>query len=77
MSFGEELLKSTLYRNLIWKKLLLIKFSIFFFFAVPTQMEALIGETVYLPCNISTQEINDDIILILWYREDKGTPIYR
>lgn len=40
-------------------------------------MEALIGETVYLPCNISTQEINDDVILILWYREDKGTPIYR
>ncbi|CAO1431490.1 unnamed protein product [Diamesa hyperborea] len=39
-------------------------------------MEALIGETVYLPCNISTQEINDDIVLILWYREDKGTPIY-
>lgn len=45
--------------------------------AVPAQMEALIGETVYLPCNISTQEINDDIVLILWYREDKGTPIYR
>jgi hypothetical protein len=40
-------------------------------------IEALIGETVYLPCNISTQEINDDIELILWYREDKGTPIYR
>ncbi|KAL7017201.1 hypothetical protein ACKWTF_010287 [Chironomus riparius] len=39
-------------------------------------IEALIGETVYLPCNISTQEINDDIELILWYREDKGTPIY-
>lgn len=40
-------------------------------------MEALIGETVYLPCNVSAQEMNDDVILILWYREDKGTPIYR
>lgn len=40
-------------------------------------MEALIGETVYLPCNITSQEINDDVVLILWYREDKGTPIYR
>lgn len=57
----------------------LIKFIFFIpFITVPLfSMEALIGETVYLPCNISTQEINDDIVLILWYREDKGTPIYR
>lgn len=47
-------------------------------FSVPTYtMEALIGETVYLPCNVSTQEYGDDVVLVLWYREDKGTPIYR
>lgn len=39
-------------------------------------MEALSGETIYLPCNISTYE-GDDAVLILWYRDDKGTPIYR
>ncbi|CAD7091434.1 unnamed protein product [Hermetia illucens] len=40
-------------------------------------MEALTGETIYLPCNVSTHEHGDDIVLILWYREDKGTaPIY-
>lgn len=39
-------------------------------------MEALSGETIYLPCNVSTYE-GDDAVLILWYREDKGTPIYR
>ncbi|XP_037921192.1 kin of IRRE-like protein 1 [Hermetia illucens] len=41
------------------------------------KMEALTGETIYLPCNVSTHEHGDDIVLILWYREDKGTaPIY-
>lgn len=40
------------------------------------KMEALSGETIYLPCNVSTYE-GDDAVLILWYREDKGTPIYR
>ncbi|KAL5284444.1 hypothetical protein ACFFRR_006630 [Megaselia abdita] len=39
------------------------------------KMEALSGETIYLPCNVSTYE-GDDAVLILWYREDKGTPIY-
>lgn len=40
-------------------------------------MEALIGETVYLPCNVSTHDVNDDVVLVLWYRADKGTPVYR
>ncbi|XP_050100509.1 protein turtle homolog B [Anopheles aquasalis] len=39
-------------------------------------MEALVGETIYLPCNISTHETGDNVVLVLWYREDKGSPIY-
>ncbi|XP_055542964.1 hemicentin-1 isoform X2 [Wyeomyia smithii] len=39
-------------------------------------MEALLGETIYLPCNISTHEPGDNVVLVLWYREDKGSPIY-
>ncbi|XP_055324788.1 protein turtle [Sitodiplosis mosellana] len=39
-------------------------------------MEALIGETTYLPCNVSTHDVNDDVVLVLWYRADKGTPVY-
>ncbi|XP_058463277.1 hemicentin-1 isoform X2 [Malaya genurostris] len=39
-------------------------------------MEALVGETIYLPCNISTHEPGDNVVLVLWYREDKGSPIY-
>ncbi|XP_058982793.1 neural cell adhesion molecule 2 isoform X2 [Musca domestica] len=38
-------------------------------------MEVVSGETVYLPCNVSTSE-GDKVVLILWYRQDKGTPIY-
>ncbi|XP_058813514.1 neural cell adhesion molecule 1 isoform X2 [Topomyia yanbarensis] len=39
-------------------------------------MEAVVGETIYLPCNISTHEPGDNVVLVLWYREDKGSPIY-
>ncbi|ETN67965.1 hypothetical protein AND_000204 [Anopheles darlingi] len=46
-------------------------------FAIPVvAMEALVGETIYLPCNISTHETGDNVVLVLWYREDKGSPIY-
>ncbi|XP_034475559.1 hemicentin-1 [Drosophila innubila] len=39
------------------------------------KMESLIGENVYLPCNVTSYE-GDEAVLVLWYRDDKGTPIY-
>ncbi|CAG7819608.1 unnamed protein product, partial [Allacma fusca] len=34
-------------------------------------------ETANLPCDISLPDPrNDDVILVLWYREDLGRPIY-
>jgi len=36
--------------------------------------------TANLPCDISLpepQETADDVMLVLWYREDLGRPIYR
>ncbi|GBP87016.1 hypothetical protein EVAR_55300_1 [Eumeta japonica] len=46
-------------------------------FAVPmTQVVAVAGEPAYLPCDISTQDEEDAVLLVLWYREDLGTPIY-
>lgn len=39
-------------------------------------LEVVAGEAVYLPCDISTQAENDQVALVLWYREDLGTPIY-
>ncbi|EDV93890.1 hemicentin-2 [Drosophila grimshawi] len=38
-------------------------------------VDSLIGENVYLPCNVTTND-GDEAVLILWYRDDKGTPIY-
>lgn len=47
-------------------------------FSVPmTQVVAVAGEPVYLPCDIATQDEEDAVLLVLWYREDLGTPIYR
>lgn len=37
---------------------------------------AVVGEAVYLPCDITTDH-GDAVLLVLWYREDLGTPIYR
>ncbi|XP_044744412.1 nephrin-like isoform X1 [Coccinella septempunctata] len=34
------------------------------------------GDPVYLPCDISTSDPGDQVLLVLWYREDLGTPIY-
>ena len=42
-----------------------------------THLEVVAGEPVYLPCDISTSDANDQVLLVLWYREDLGTPIYR
>ncbi|XP_044729673.1 uncharacterized protein LOC123293023 [Chrysoperla carnea] len=39
-------------------------------------LQAVVGEPVYLPCDISTITPNDAVLLVLWYREDLGTPIY-
>ncbi|CAH1102842.1 unnamed protein product [Psylliodes chrysocephalus] len=39
-------------------------------------MDAVVGDPVYLPCDISTVEPGDQVLLVLWYREDLGTPIY-
>lgn len=47
-------------------------------FTVPvTQVQAVAGDPVYMPCDISTTEPDDQVLLVLWYREDLGTPIYR
>lgn len=40
-------------------------------------IEAVAGETVYIPCNLTIPDTTDNVSLILWYRQDKGTPVYR
>ncbi|XP_038206858.1 protein turtle-like, partial [Zerene cesonia] len=41
-----------------------------------SHMVAVAGEPVYLPCDIATEDEDDAVLLVLWYREDLGTPIY-
>ncbi|CAH0550102.1 unnamed protein product [Brassicogethes aeneus] len=44
---------------------------------VPTKdLQVVAGDPVYLPCDISTTDPGDQVLLVLWYREDLGTPIY-
>ncbi|XKL60725.1 hypothetical protein PGB90_007782 [Kerria lacca] len=48
---------------------------------VPVYYEqGIVGDRVYLPCDISTaegpQETEDSAVLVLWYKENSGTPIY-
>lgn len=38
---------------------------------------ALVGDPTYLPCDISTTHEGDSVHLVLWYREDLGTSVYR
>lgn len=47
-------------------------------FSVKTwDVEVVAGDAAYLPCDISTSIPRDEVLLVLWYREDLGTPIYR
>lgn len=51
-------------------------------FPVPVYHEqGILGDSVSLPCEISIadgpHEMEDSVVLVLWYREDLGTPIYR
>ncbi|KAK5647693.1 hypothetical protein RI129_002585 [Pyrocoelia pectoralis] len=41
-----------------------------------TDLQVVSGDPAYLPCDISTSVPNDEVLLVLWYKEDLGTPIY-
>ncbi|XP_031328337.1 uncharacterized protein LOC116159494 [Photinus pyralis] len=41
-----------------------------------TDLQVVSGDPAYLPCDIATSVPNDHVLLVLWYKEDLGTPIY-
>lgn len=48
------------------------------FVSVPiVPIQAVQGDQVFLPCDLTKPDPNDQVVLVLWYREDMGTPIYR
>ena len=49
----------------------------FMFFSVPTvQVEALVGQSCKLPCQMNSTR-SSDVFLVLWYVDLDGKPIYR
>uniref|UniRef100_A0A182FAV5 Uncharacterized protein n=1 Tax=Anopheles albimanus TaxID=7167 RepID=A0A182FAV5_ANOAL len=40
-------------------------------------VEAVLGRTASLPCDIEPEETNDRVYMVLWFRESAGKPLYR
>ncbi|XP_058813895.1 serine-rich adhesin for platelets isoform X2 [Topomyia yanbarensis] len=41
-----------------------------------TTVEAVLGRTATLPCDITPDEVNDRVYMVLWFRESAGKPLY-
>ena len=41
-----------------------------------TQITAMMDSSVSLPCNMTSNIPGDAVRLVLWFREDKQTPVY-
>lgn len=49
-----------------------------FRFAVSTvAVEAVLGRTAILPCDIEPEAKDDRVYMVLWFRESAGKPLYR
>uniref|UniRef100_A0A336MVY2 CSON007912 protein n=1 Tax=Culicoides sonorensis TaxID=179676 RepID=A0A336MVY2_CULSO len=44
--------------------------------ALPTNVEAVLGKTTTLPCDIEPDIQNDRVYMVLWFRENTGKPLY-
>ena len=40
-------------------------------------VEAVLGRTVTLPCDIEPEGRDDRVYMVLWFRESAGKPLYR
>lgn len=41
------------------------------------EVEVVGGSVVRLPCDLSPPEDDDSVALVIWYKDDDKTPIYR
>ena len=41
-----------------------------------TEISSMVGSSVSLPCNMTSNTPGDRVRLVLWFREDKMTPVY-
>jgi hypothetical protein len=49
----------------------------FVLFSDATEVIALVRGVAELPCDVTTPDPEDPVRLVLWYRSDSSTPIYR
>lgn len=51
----------------------------FFIFAISgvTEVTALAKGVAELPCDVTSPDASDPVRLVLWYRAESSTPIYR
>lgn len=62
--------------KILKKKQFFIYVSIYSFVAVPiVSINGVVGNKVQLPCDISSD--NDEVNMVLWYKEGGSEPIYR
>lgn len=40
-------------------------------------VEAVLGKTASLPCDIEPEVRDDRVYMVLWFRESAGKPLYR
>lgn len=55
------------------------KYCLFYFLiSVSTvSVEAVLGKSATLPCDIEPEARDDRVYMVLWFRESAGKPLYR
>lgn len=58
--------------------LLIFFFHFWIFIAVGSMdVDAVLGHTATLPCEITPDTREDRVYMVLWFRENSGKPLYR
>ena len=53
-------------------------YSILFILSVPVRnVEAVLGGIAELPCDVTPEDVHDDVYLILWFKDEASKPMYR
>ena len=53
-------------------------YSYLFILSVPVRnVEAVLGGIAELPCDVTPEDVHDDVYLILWFRDEASKPMYR
>ena len=49
-----------------------------FIFSVPIKnVESVLGGIAELPCDVTPEDVHDDVYLILWFKDEASKPMYR